>query len=93
MRFAMKWILCAALLGASVAWAQALDIIQLHHRGAAELLPQLAPFVERFPEAYGGLARVIVSDVVQYCKNAGETPDVELLERIARTLGSGSGAG
>ncbi len=47
MRFAMKWILCAALLGASVAWAQALDIIQLHHRGAAELLPQLAPFVER----------------------------------------------
>lgn len=47
MRNAMKRILLAVLLGASLAWAQGLDIIELRHRGAADLLPQLAPFVER----------------------------------------------
>jgi hypothetical protein len=43
----MKRLLCALLFMSSLAWGQALEIISLKYRSAEDLLPQLAPFVER----------------------------------------------
>ncbi len=43
----MKRLLYAMLLLSSLAWGQALEVISLKHRSAEQLLPQLAPFVER----------------------------------------------
>jgi len=43
----MKRLLYALLFLSSLAWGQALEIISLKHRSAEDLLPQLAPFVER----------------------------------------------
>jgi hypothetical protein len=42
----MRRFFIAFLMISSVAWAQALEIIDLRHRGAEQLLPQLMPFVE-----------------------------------------------
>jgi hypothetical protein len=43
----MKRLLYALLFLTSLAWGQTLEIISLKHRSAEDLLPQLAPFVER----------------------------------------------
>jgi tetratricopeptide (TPR) repeat protein len=56
-------------------------------QAAAEALAILAPFVERYAQTYGGLARKIASDVRRYSEAAQTTPDLALLERIARALG------
>jgi len=42
----MKRLLFALLICSSLAWGQTLEIINLRHRSAEALLPQLAPFVE-----------------------------------------------
>jgi hypothetical protein len=42
----MKRLLLALLMTCSLAWGQSLEIINLRHRSAEQLLPQLAPFVE-----------------------------------------------
>lgn len=42
----MKRLLCALFITSSLAWGQGLEIIDLRHRSAEQLLPQLAPFVE-----------------------------------------------
>jgi len=42
----MKRLVFALLLSCSLAWGQGLEIIDLRHRSAEQLLPQLAPFVE-----------------------------------------------
>ncbi|MFN0182134.1 MAG: tetratricopeptide repeat protein [Gemmatimonadales bacterium] len=55
-------------------------------RAAHEALRILAPFVERYPDRYGALARTICADVVRYCDAAAQAPDHILLERIARAL-------
>jgi hypothetical protein len=55
-------------------------------QAAHQALGLLAPFVERYPEAYGGLAGTIV--MLRYSEAAGQTPNWELLERMARALGS-----
>ena len=54
---------------------------------AQEALSVLAPFVERYPENYGGLARTIGSDVLKYSKAAGIEPDAVLLKRVTTALG------
>ena len=43
----MKRLLYALLFLSSLTWGQTLEIISLRHRSAEDLLPQLAPFVER----------------------------------------------
>jgi type II secretory pathway component GspD/PulD (secretin) len=43
----MKRLFIALYFLSSLAWGQALDVISLRHRSAEQLLPQLAPFVER----------------------------------------------
>jgi hypothetical protein len=55
-------------------------------RAATEALEILAPFVERHPQSYGGLARTIGADVLRYSEAAGRTPDSALLTRVARVL-------
>jgi hypothetical protein len=42
----MKRLLFALLMCSSLAWGQTLEIINLRHRSADAMLPQLAPFVE-----------------------------------------------
>ncbi|MDP2135167.1 MAG: hypothetical protein Q8J99_16320 [Sulfuritalea sp.] len=42
----MNRLVFALLLSCSLAWGQGLEIIDLRHRSAEQLLPQLAPFVE-----------------------------------------------
>jgi len=42
----MKRLLLMMLMGCSLAWGQTLEIINLRHRSAEALLPQLIPFVE-----------------------------------------------
>jgi len=55
---------------------------------AQEALATLAPYVERYPETYAGLARTIRSDVLQYGKAGRVEPDGVLLQRVAQTLGA-----
>jgi tetratricopeptide (TPR) repeat protein len=61
------------------------------HREAAQAATQaleiLAPFVERYPQAYKDLAREIAADVLRYSEVAGQLPDNTLLARVARALG------
>ena len=42
----MKRLLLALFVISGLVWGQALEVISLRHRGAEQLLPQLAPFVE-----------------------------------------------
>jgi hypothetical protein len=42
----MRRLLWVVLLASSLAWGQTLEVIDLRHRSADALLPQLAPFVE-----------------------------------------------
>ncbi|MBK9019184.1 MAG: hypothetical protein IPL72_03960 [Sulfuritalea sp.] len=42
----MKRVFLALLLWSALAWGQTLEIIDLRHRSAEQLLPQIAPFVE-----------------------------------------------
>jgi tetratricopeptide (TPR) repeat protein len=58
---------------------------------AHQALECLAPFVERYPAAYGELARVIAADVLRYSEAAAQAPNMELLERVARALSSHAG--
>jgi len=53
---------------------------------ATAALATLAPFIERYPESFGGLARTIAADVLKYSQAAGVEPDRALLDRIARAL-------
>ena len=58
-------------------------------RAATQALEILAPFVERYPQSYEGLARTIGGDVLIYSEAAGVEPDRALLARVARVLGHG----
>jgi tetratricopeptide (TPR) repeat protein len=61
-------------------------------QAAHQALEILAPFVECYPEAYGQLARTIGADALRYSEAAEQPPNMALLERVARALGSdGSG--
>jgi hypothetical protein len=57
-------------------------------QAAHQALEILAPFVERYPEAYGQLVRTIGADVLRYSEAAEQPPNMALLERVARALGS-----
>jgi tetratricopeptide (TPR) repeat protein len=57
---------------------------------AQEALATLAPYVERYPETYAGLARTIGSDLLRYSEAGGVEPDRALLQRVARALGGGN---
>ena len=59
---------------------------------AQDALSMLAPFVERYPQNFGQLARTIGSDVLKYCGAAGIEPDTALLQRVAKALGGGEAA-
>jgi hypothetical protein len=50
------------------------------------------PFVERYPETFGGLARTIAADVLRYSEAAGIEPDQALIDRVAHVLGTGGTA-
>ena len=58
-------------------------------RAATQALEILAPFVERYPQTYEGLARTIAADVLRYSEAAALQPDSALLARVARALGRG----
>lgn len=55
-------------------------------QAAGEALALLAPFLERYPDSFGPLGRVIRQDVLDYSKAAGLEPDRALLERVDRAL-------
>jgi len=59
-------------------------------KASTHALEILAPFVERYPQTYGDLARTIGADILRYSDAAGERPDNALLERVARALGGGA---
>src|SRR5262249_49364659 len=59
-------------------------------QAATQALEILAPFVERYPQTYQGLARTIGADVLRYCEAAGHQPDNALLARVAEALGGGA---
>jgi Tetratricopeptide repeat/CobQ/CobB/MinD/ParA nucleotide binding domain len=59
-------------------------------QAATEALAILLPFVERYPEAHGELARVIGNDILKYSVRAGEEPDMLLLGRVAQALDAGA---
>jgi tetratricopeptide (TPR) repeat protein len=56
---------------------------------ASQALRMLAPFVVRYAEAYGSLARTIAGDVRRYSEKAGVEPDMMLLESVAHAFGAG----
>ncbi len=56
-------------------------------QAAGEALRILVPFVERYPDNHGGLARTIGGDVIRYSEAAGTEPDPALLERVVKALG------
>jgi tetratricopeptide (TPR) repeat protein len=70
------------------------DILSALHRhgeaaqAATQALEILAPFVERYPQTYAGLARTMGGDVRRYSEAAGRQPDDKLLARVARALGN-----
>ncbi|HRE87094.1 MAG TPA: toll/interleukin-1 receptor domain-containing protein [Accumulibacter sp.] len=61
-------------------------------QAAHEALEILAPFVERYPETFGDLARTIGADLLRYSDAAQQAPDRALLERVARALDGGETA-
>jgi len=71
------------------------DILAAHDRygeaaqAATQALEILAPFVERYPQTYRGLARTIGDDILRYSEAAGQPPGNALLARVARALGEG----
>jgi len=62
------------------------------HADAAfhEGLAIIAPFVERYAQAFGDLARDLSRDYDAACEKAGIAADTALLERVARALGGGA---
>jgi tetratricopeptide (TPR) repeat protein len=58
-------------------------------QAATQALEILAPFVERYPQTYRGLARTIGDDILRYSEAAGQPPGNALLARVARALGEG----
>jgi tetratricopeptide (TPR) repeat protein len=62
------------------------------HRDAAQATTQaleiLAPFVERYPQTYQGIARTIGDDILRYSEAAGQRTDTALLARVARAIGN-----
>ena len=56
-------------------------------QAAHEALEILAPFIERYPDAYGELAVNIAKDVQRYGEAAEQAPNKALLDRVARALG------
>jgi tetratricopeptide (TPR) repeat protein len=58
-------------------------------QAATRALEILAPFVERYPQTYRGLARTIGDDILRYSEAAGQPPGNALLARVARALGEG----
>jgi hypothetical protein len=61
-------------------------------QAAHEALEILAPFVERYPESFGDLARTISADLLRYSAAAQQAPDRALLERVALALDGGETA-
>jgi tetratricopeptide (TPR) repeat protein len=66
----------------------ALDRHREGAQAATQALEILAPFVERYPQTYQGLARTIGADILRYSEAAGQRPDDALLARVARVLGN-----
>ena len=58
-------------------------------QAADQALEILAPFVERYPDTYGRLARKVMADVLRYSEAAAQAPNEALLERVARALADG----
>jgi tetratricopeptide (TPR) repeat protein len=54
---------------------------------AQEALVMLAPFVERYPGTYAGLARTIAADLLRYSQAGGVEPD-RVLRRVTQVLGA-----
>ncbi|MFK8014103.1 MAG: tetratricopeptide repeat protein, partial [Gammaproteobacteria bacterium] len=51
---------------------------------AHEALTMLLPFLQRFPERFGDLARTMSADLIRYSESASVALDEELLQRVAR---------
>jgi hypothetical protein len=64
----------------------ALDRHEEAARAAVDALRMLLPFVQRYPETYGALARTVVADIKRYSDAAGQVPDQSLLEQAAQLL-------
>jgi tetratricopeptide (TPR) repeat protein len=64
----------------------ALDRHQEAAHAAADALRILLPYVERYLETYGLLARTVMADLMRYIAAAGQAPDQTLLEHAARVL-------
>jgi len=57
-------------------------------QAATDALPILSPYVDRYPETFGELARTVMVDILRYSDAAGQEPDQALLERTAQVLAS-----
>jgi tetratricopeptide (TPR) repeat protein len=68
--------------------SDALAALDQAAQAAAEALRILFPFVERYPETFGELARKVMADIQRYSDAAGQAPDQALLARAAQVLGS-----
>src|SRR5262249_51228792 len=74
------------------AHGSALERAERHADAAGDChegLAIIAPFVERYAQAFGDLARNLRRDYDVACEKAGTAPDTALLERVGRALGGG----
>jgi hypothetical protein len=55
-------------------------------RAAVDALRMLLPYVQRYPETYGALARAIIADIKRYSDAGGQVCDESLLEQAAQLL-------
>jgi tetratricopeptide (TPR) repeat protein len=80
----------ARSLGAHAVALAALDRNQEAAAAVTDALQSLLPYLERYPGAFGGLARAIVAGIERYSEAAGLAPDQVLLEQTAVLLASKS---
>jgi hypothetical protein len=64
----------------------ALDRHEEAARAAIDALRMLLPYVRRYPETYGELARTVVADIRRSSDAARQIPDESLLEQAAQLL-------
>jgi tetratricopeptide (TPR) repeat protein len=73
------------------ALAQAMLAAERHAEAVAatrEGLTAITPFMERYPEAFGDLARALRQVYLAACDKAVEAPDTALLDRVAQIIGA-----
>jgi hypothetical protein len=93
----MKRLFIALYFLSSLAWGQGLDVISLRHRSAEQLLPQLAPFVERGGALTGMNDKLFIraskrnQDEIRQIVAALDTPQRRLMISV-RQEGAGSGS-